>query len=72
MRSIHWLVRQEHQGEEMILDSVGFSDELFFSLYYYSYEVLKIASEICRQPLEGALRSAAERFSDALGRCVGS
>lgn len=58
------------EKEPLTEEDFGFSDELFFSFYHYSYEVLRTASDICRQPLCGELQYAAELFLDAFGGCA--
>ncbi len=60
------------EKESLTEEDFGFSDELFFSFYHYSYEVLRTASDICRQPRSGELQCAVELFLDALGGCAGS
>ena len=51
-------------------EGLDFSDELFFSFYYYSFEILKSVEEIYKMTADGAVRAAMAGLNETISFCA--
>ncbi len=64
------MLNQANLPPEDSQNLVDFSDELFFSFYFYSFKIIKEAAQLCGKPANDALRSAIAELNEILSRCA--